>query len=207
MTSIYQTILGDSFTKLHPMLQRRYTITKGKSFYGQGKMDEISGGNRFIRPLFRWGAKRRLFFAERGKDIPFWIKNTAYTTNGGCEYVEWIRSFIFDKNVRHFDAIMYLDREKRKIIDDFGVPPLLVSTLDFRVDEERRLHISSDKQWLKVFGKNIPLPKCLHGNARIIESFQEEMDCFHVEVHVSNPLVGTLFSYKGYFYEMESEQM
>ncbi|MGM7636574.1 DUF4166 domain-containing protein [Bacillus sp. Hm123] len=207
MPSIYQTILGDSFTKLHPMLQHRYTITTEKSFYGQGKMEEISGGSRFIRPLFQWGVKRRLFFSERGRDIPFFIKNTAYKAGNGREHVRWNRYFTFDKKERHFDAVMYLDSKKRKIIDDFGIPSFLVSTLDFQVDTEGCLHISSNKQWLKLFGKNIPLPTFLYGNASIIESFQEDKGCFHVEVHVSNPLVGTLFYYKGYFHEVECEQL
>ncbi|KAB7708675.1 DUF4166 domain-containing protein [Bacillus aerolatus] len=55
-----------------------------------------------------------------------------------------------------------------------------------------------------VFGRKIPLPAFLYGNSRVIESYQEESGLFHINVHVSNPLLGTLFAYKGSFREMGS---
>jgi hypothetical protein len=100
---------------------------------------------------------------------------------------------------------MYWDEEQKEIVDYFGQPSLLVSTLSFRVDEKGRMNISSKKQWLYMFGKKIPLPKFLYGEAVIIESFDDRRNCFCVNVNVRNPLAGTLFSYNGTFTEMECD--
>ncbi|MDQ0246843.1 hypothetical protein J2S09_004447 [Bacillus fengqiuensis] len=205
MPSIYRTILGDSYEKLHPKLQQRYDITEQKDFRGAGKMDEIAGGSVWIRPFFRLGAKRRLFFPERGKDIPFTIYNGVSINEEGKTLVKWNRAFTFGRKRRFFDAVMYLNEEQDEIIDYFGQPPLLVSTLSFYVDDQGSMNISSKKQWLHLFGKNIPLPKSFYGEARIIESFDDEQNCFRIKVEVRNPLVGTLFSYNGTFTEMERD--
>lgn len=207
MPSIYRTILGDSYAKLHPKLQQRYDITEQKDFHGVGKMDEITGGSVWIRPFFRLGAKRRLFFPERGKDIPFTIYNGVSINEEGKTLVEWNRTFAFGRKRRFFDAVMYLNKEQDEIIDYFGQPPLLVSTLFFYVDDQGGMNISSKKQWLHLFGKNIPLFKSFYGEAMIMESFDDEQNCFRIKVNVRNPLVGTLFSYNGTFTEMERDSI
>lgn len=198
MTSIYQKILGEQFDHLHPKLQKRYTLTKEQSFLGKGVMDEISGGNFFIRKMFRLGVRYRVFFPERGRDIPFLIENKV--NDDGI--VEWNRTFSFQKP-RHFDAVMFLDKQEEVIIDLFGKPAILGSTLSFKVEEDR-LQISSNHQWLVIKGKKLPLPKVLHGEARIIESYDEETELFRVQVEVKNALLGRLFFYKGSFKEVVS---
>lgn len=45
MANMYERLLGDSYNKLHPKLQKRYEITEENSFTGEGKMDEIYGGS------------------------------------------------------------------------------------------------------------------------------------------------------------------
>ncbi|WP_078410390.1 DUF4166 domain-containing protein [Priestia abyssalis] len=207
MSSIYRTILGDSYEKLHPKLQQRYDITEQRDFHGVGKMDEITGGSLWIRPFFRLGTKRRLFFPERGKDIPFTIYNEASVNEEGKTLVKWNRTFVFGEKRRFFDAVMSLNEQQDEIIDYFGEPPLLVSTLSFHVDDQGGMNISSKKQWLYIFGKNIPLPRSLYGKAMIMESFDDEQNCFRIKVEVRNPLAGALFSYNGTFTEMERDSI
>lgn len=205
MSSIYRIILGDAYERLHPKLQQRYDITEQRAFHGAGKMDEIAGGSVWISPIFGLGAKRRLFFPERGKDIPFTIYNEASINTDGKTIVTWNRTFAFGRKRRFFDAVMYLNEQQNEIIDYFGQPPLLVSTLSFQVDDQGAMNISSKKQWLHLFGKNIPLPKAFYGEALIMESFDDERNCFRIKVEVRNPLAGTLFSYNGTFTEMERD--
>ena len=47
----------------------------------------------------------------------------------------------------------------------------------------------------------MPLPKFLYGEAKIVESYDETLQCFRIHVQVRNPLIGSLFSYKGTFVE------
>ncbi|ALC82463.1 MULTISPECIES: DUF4166 domain-containing protein [Bacillus] len=201
--SIYQAILGHDFHMLHPKLRKRYLITADKEFNGKGTMSEISGGNAFVRLLFKLALPYRCFYPERGENIPFSIVNRAIEAEDGTAGVLWNRTFSFGKKNRYFDAKMILDDEKDEIIDFFGQPPFFISTLEFSVESDGSLVITSDKQWLYVFKKRIPLPKMLYGYTLVKESYDDKNDCYLIEVHVDNPLFGTLFFYKGSFRELE----
>jgi len=201
MANMYERLLGDSYKKLHPKLQKRYEITEENSFTGEGKMDEIYGGSFFVKLILKIASKFRMFFSERGKEVPFTIHNTAERDEHGNELVRWNRTFYFHNKKRYFNAVMQLDEESNEIVDCFGEPHLLVSTLNFYIDEKGGMHISSKKQWFFMFGKKVPLPRFLYGEANIVESYDETLQCFRIHVQVSNPLIGSLFSYKGTFVE------
>lgn len=206
MSSIYEKLLGESYDQLHPKLQKRYAITEEHSFTGEGKMDEIAEGSKFVKVLLKIAAKFRMFFSERGEEVPFTIHNTVEKNEKGEEFVRWNRMFLFGEKKRYFHAVMYLDEEKDEIIDYFGEPHILISTLTFSVDNQGAMRISSKKQWLNAFGMKIPLPKLLHGEVKIVESFDDARDCFCIQVNVRNPLFGPLFSYKGTFLEGDSKK-
>ncbi|HGH7179600.1 DUF4166 domain-containing protein [Bacillus cereus] len=201
MANIYERLLGDSYKKLHPKLQKRYEITEKNSFIGEGKMDEIYSGSFFVKLILKIASRFRMFFSERGKKVPFVIHNTAGRDKDGKEIVRWNRTFYFQDKERYFNAVMQLDENENEIVDYFGEPHLLVSTLNFHIDELGAMHISSKKQWFYMFGRKIPLPKLLYGEAKIVESYDEELQCFRIHVQVRNPLIGSLFSYKGTFVE------
>lgn len=202
MKSIYERILGETYEQLHPKLQQRYRLKMDDTFRGQGMMQEVSGGTLLVRLFLKLGVKYRLFFSERGKNIPFTIENTVYRNQQGKEVVTWNRTFLFPKASRHFDAIMYSDDNQQEIIDAFGKPSVLVSTLSFQVNNGA-MYITPKKQWLLIFGKKISLPKWLYGQAEIIESYDEKKDCYCITVNVHNVLVGTVFAYSGTFQEVE----
>ncbi len=90
--------------------------------------------------------------------------------------------------------ISYLEKKE-------GEPHILVSTLNFHIDEVGAKHISSKKQWFYMFGRKVPLPRFLYGEANIVESYDETLQRFRIHVQVRNPLIGSLFSYKGIFVE------
>ncbi len=96
---------------------------------------------------------------------------------------------------------MQLDGNENEIVDYFGEPHLLVSTMHFHIDELGAMHISSKKQWFYMFGRKMLLPKFLYGEAKIVESYDATLQCFRIHVQVRNPLIGSLFSYKGTFVE------
>ncbi|HDR8172849.1 TPA: DUF4166 domain-containing protein [Bacillus thuringiensis] len=201
MANIYERLLGDTYKKLHPELQKRYAITEDNSFTGEGKMDEIYGGSFFVKLILKIASKFRMFFSERGKEVPFTIHNTAERDEHGHELVRWNRTFYFHNKKRYFNAVMQLDEENNEIVDCFGEPHILVSTLNFHIDEVGAMHISSKKQCFFMFGRKIPLPRFLYGEAKIVESYDETLQCFRIHVQVRNPLIGSLFSYKGTFVE------
>lgn len=204
VSSIYEkTIIN--YHLLHPKLQKRYQLDESHTFSGTGTMSEISGGSFLVRMLLKLGVFFRCFFSERGKDIPFTIQNRTCLMNRDHIGIEWNRTFYFKGNKRFFDAIMVYDKKEDRILDFFGKPHLLLSVLAFEASPDGSLTITSGKQWLLLCGKRIPLPKWLTGTSVVCETFDESKNCFTIQVHVQNTILGTLFFYKGTFQEEERE--
>ena len=197
--SIYQKVLGDDFDRLHPMLQKRYQLQEGTPFVAQGVMHEIKGGPKWLLPFFYLGVYFKLLFPERGVDIPFTIKNTAYRSNQGESAVYWERIFYFDKKKRYFNARMSVDEDRGMVKDYLGEPSPLYSDLHFTVTNDGGLEITSLKQRLVLGKVEIPLPKFLQGLAQVRETYVEADEVYQISVHVHNPLIGRVFSYEGVF--------
>ena len=197
--SIYRKVMGSDFSRLHPMLQKRYDFPEGTVFKASGTMNEIRGGPKWLYPIFRAGVKWKLLFPEHGKDIPFTIKNTAFVGKNDEHQIYWERIFHFGDKKRYFNALMSLDAERLVIKDYLGDPPLLYSDLAFIVTEEGHLTIKSLNQRF-VLGKiEIPLPKLFQGLATVTEKYDEARKLYEIYVTVKNPLIGTVFSYEGEF--------
>ncbi|MDM5301947.1 DUF4166 domain-containing protein [Bacillus subtilis] len=202
MNTIYEKTIKN-YHLLHPKLQKRYQLDEAHTFSGTGTMSEISGGSFLVRMLLKLGVFFRCFFSERGKDIPFTIQNRTCLMNREHVGIEWNRTFFFKGKERFFDAIMVYDEKEDKILDFFGRPHLLLSVLVLEASIDGSLTITSGKQWLLIYGKRIPLPKWLTGTSVVCETFDESKNCFTIQVHVQNTILGTLFYYKGTFQEEE----
>ncbi|WP_226657137.1 DUF4166 domain-containing protein [Pseudalkalibacillus hwajinpoensis] len=198
--SIYKKALGEHFYQLHPMLQKRYTFSKQHDFFGTGVMKKISGGPRWLYPIFYLGTKAKLLFPERGTNIPFQIRNTFRCGVDGKEQVHWQRMFSFGHKTRYFNALMTLD-EKRHIIEDYlGEPALLYSDLAFQVNgDDGSMTIQSLNQRMVLGRKELPLPRFFQGLATVTERYLEDRESFYIHVTVKNPIIGTVFSYEGEF--------
>ncbi|MGD6792964.1 DUF4166 domain-containing protein [Metabacillus indicus] len=193
--AIYQQVLREDYHRLHPALQKRYQFP----FRGNGMMHKITGGPKWLYPLFLGGVACKLLFPERGENIPFTIVNSVRTGPGGEQQVHWERVFYFPGKKRWFNALMSLDGDRNVIKDYLGEPGLFYSDLTFYVTDCGNLRIESGNQRLVIGKLEIPLPKILQGLASVEESFDETKGIFTIQVEVTNPLIGPLFSYEGEF--------
>lgn len=197
--TIYQEILGEQFEKLHPMLQKRYTLPEGKPFKATGIMKKISSGPKWLSPFFLLATRWKFLFPEQGENIPFKIVNTTRTGPNGEQQVHWERTFQFLKKKRYFNALMSLDSDKSVVKDYLGEPSLFYSELVFFVSEKGHMRIESRKQRFVMGPLEIPLPKVFQGNVQVTEYYIEERDIFSIHVFITNPLIGALFEYEGEF--------
>ena len=197
--SIYESVLGSTFSNLHPMLQKRYSVKNGRQLKATGIMYQIKGGPKWLYPVWLLGTMCKLVFPEHGEHIPFTITNQAYTTSEGVEEVHWERKFHFPKATRFFNAVMSYDKKRNMIKDYLGEPSPLYSDLQLIVEADRSLTIQSVNQRLVLGPIEIPLPTFLHGIATVKESYHDAEEQFHISVHVRNPLIGTVFAYEGVF--------
>ncbi|SDM89940.1 protein of unknown function [Psychrobacillus sp. OK028] len=197
--SIYKEILGEQFYKLQPMLQNRYGFEEVKSFKATGVMYKITSGPKWLYPFQMFAARRKFLFPEHGNNIPFHIINEQQIGPNGEKQVHWERRFYFQNCNRDFNALMTLDKNKQIVKDYLGEPSLFYSELTFKVTDQGHLRIESQKQRI-VLGKwELPIPKMFQGNVLVKECYMEENEAFYIQVLITNPLIGTLFEYKGEF--------
>lgn len=80
MTSVFQRALGSDFDRLHPQLQRRFSVglDSGEACVGRGTMSRIWHGAGFVRPFLALGGTRNILVPRAGRDVPFVIENFPY---------------------------------------------------------------------------------------------------------------------------------
>lgn len=206
MSSIYQDALGDDFRRLHPRMQWRFGFSSADRTcqIGTGTMDEVWRGPWWTVPFLLLGSTRRVLFPSRGCDVPFTISNYAYVDRFGRETVTWSRRFTFPKRQRTFDATMVHSEERGTIIDYLGTHQHLAVDILCSVDEAGAMCIRTGEQRFYEGPIRFRFPLALSGEADVREWWDEDAECFRIEVHVANRLLGPLFGYRGSFTVTES---
>jgi hypothetical protein len=200
MISIYQHVMGPDFSKLHPMIQKRFGLTSdaGLASIGRGSMRRVWHGRPFTLPFLRLGASRRIMFPEQAEDVPFTIENYAYRDGFGRETVTWVRTFE-TKRRRRFDAYMIFSEQRECIVDYLGTHQHLAVDLELSVAENGGMRIRSGAQRFYEGPLAFSFPLIFSGAAEVCEWFDEESRKFRISVSVSNKLFGPLFGYEGEF--------
>lgn len=197
--TIYKTLLGEDFTRLHPMLQKRYMLPVDQPFYATGVMHKIESGAKWLRPFYVLASKTKFLFPESGDNVPFSICNTCRVLPSGELEVLWERTFNFSNRTRHFDARMTIDPVRKIVKDYLGSPALFYSDLHFTVTRDGTLVIRSGVQRFVVSKIECPLPKILEGRVIVEEGFDDKRNVFTIHVSIHNPLIGRLMMYAGEF--------
>ena len=199
--SIYQRMLGADFDRLHPRVQERFGFTSGDGVasIGRGVMDEIWRGAAYTLPFLRLGAWRRIMFPEKGRDVPFTIRNYAFVDPFGRETVTWIRTFDMPSRKRRFDAYMIYSDSRDRIVDYLGTHQHLAVDIELSVDPGGGLRLRSGEQRFYEGRIAFRFPAAFTGVADVHEWFDDELGRYRIEVNVTNPRWGRLFGYRGSF--------
>lgn len=198
--SIYQRALGSDFARLHPQIQRRFALTSESGFaaIGTGVMDRIWHGAAYTLPFLYIGTWRSIMFPEHGTNVPFTIQNYAYRDPLGRETVTWVRTFSTSK-VRRFDAYMVYSEERGCIVDYLGTHQHLAVDLELHVEANGGLRIRSGEQRFYEGPVAFRFPMFFSGVADVCEWYDDEQECFRIEVAATNRRWGKLFGYSGSF--------
>lgn len=200
MQSIYQHILGSDFARLHPQIQRRFSLTSeaGMASIGTGVMDRIWHGAYYTLPFLYLGTWRRIMFPEQGRDVPFTIENYAFRDALGRETVTWIRTFETCTR-RRFDAYMIYSQQRGRIVDYLGSHEHLAVDIDMRVDQNGGMRLRSGAQRFYEGIIGFSFPMLFSGVADVCEWYDDKEQRFRIEVQVHNRRWGPLFGYRGWF--------
>ena len=200
MTSIYERALGADFSRLHPQIQRRFSLSadNATASIGTGVMHHVWHGAPHTMPFLMLGAWRNIMFPEAGKDVPFTISNYAYRDSFGRDTVTWIRNFDFAKS-RRFDAYMIYSESRGKIVDYLGNHQHLAVDIDVHVGGDGSMCLRSSQQRFYEGWCGFTFPHHLTGIANVREWYDDGKECFRIEVAVENHVFGPLFGYEGSF--------
>jgi hypothetical protein len=200
MKSIYQQVMGSDFARLHPQIQRRFSLCSdsGVAAVGTGIMESLWHGAPYTLPFLYVGTWRRIMFPEQGTNVPFTIENYAYRDQAGRETVTWIRTF-HTRKTRRFDAYMIDSRQRRCIVDYLGTHQHLAVDIDISVAENGGVKLRSGEQRFYEGPLGFRFPMLFSGVAEVCEWYDDEAQCFRISVHVENRAWGRLFGYSGRF--------
>ncbi|MFD1493679.1 MULTISPECIES: DUF4166 domain-containing protein [Microbacterium] len=199
MTSIFETVLGAEYGRLHPMMQRRFGVglSSGEACVGRGLMSAIRRGPWWTVPFLQIGRMRNILIPDTGTDVPFVIENYPYLDPFGRETVTFVREYTLGAKRRRFDATMILDGDR--IVDYLGTHQHLAVDLDLRVDDRGGLVLTSDAQRFHEGPVGFRFPMLFSGRARLREYYDDADQLFHVDLEVRNHRFGFLFGYHGAF--------
>ncbi|HEY0889519.1 MAG TPA: DUF4166 domain-containing protein [Nocardioides sp.] len=200
MTSIFRSVLGSEFERLHPALQRRFSVglDSGEACIGTGTMTKVWHAP-WARPFVTLGGTRNVLVAKTGQAIPFTIENVPYVDDFGRETVSFVRTFRFPDRPRRFDAQMVLAPSGRHIVDYLGTHQHLASDLHLSVDAAGGLVIRSGEHRLRERAVDLRIPRLLAAEATVRERYDDAGDCFRISVSVAHPWFGRIFGYHGTF--------
>lgn len=201
MSSIYRQALGADFDRLHPRVQWRFGFSSIDETcqIGTGVMAEVWRGPWWTLPFLLLGSTRRVLLPSRGESVPFTIANYAYVDRVGRETVTWSRRFHFRRRIRAFDATMIFSKRRDTIVDYLGTHQHLAVDLHCWVDDEGAMCIRTGEQRFYEGRVAFRFPLIISGIADVREWWDEAAECFRIEVHVANQLLGPLFGYRGSF--------
>ncbi|WP_316782311.1 DUF4166 domain-containing protein [Streptomyces sasae] len=201
MTSMFRAVLGADFERLHPQLQRRFSVglASGEACTGRGVMDRIWRGGAFVKPFLSLGTTRNILVPREGRNIPFKIENVPYLDTFGRETVTFVRTFDLPGRARRFDAQMVLSPKGDRILDYLGTHQHLASELHFHAEPDGSLLIRSGEHRFREGPVDVRVPELIGATAEVRESYDDRTGRFRIQVRVVNRHFGPLFGYQGSF--------
>ncbi|WP_217554487.1 DUF4166 domain-containing protein [Streptomyces sp. GbtcB6] len=201
MTSMFRTVLGPDFDRLHPQLQRRFSVglASGEACTGHGVMDRIWHGGAFVKPFLALGTTRNILVPKAARNVPFKIENVPYADSYGRETVTFVRTFDLPGRPRRFDAQMVLSPKGDRILDYLGTHQHLASELHFHAESDGSLLIRSGEHRFREGPVDVRVPELVGATAEVRESYDDRAGRFRIQVRVVNRYFGPLFGYQGTF--------
>ncbi|MDX3571498.1 DUF4166 domain-containing protein [Streptomyces sp. ID05-47C] len=201
MTSIFRTAMGAGFDRLHPQLQRRFSVglESGEACTGRGVMDRVWHGGAFVKPFLALGGTRNILVPRAGRAVPFVIENVPYTDSFGRETVTFVRTFDLPGGPRRFDAQMVLGPKGDRVLDYLGTHQHLATDLYFHAEADGSLLIRSGTHRFREGVVDARVPELIGATAEVRESYDDAAGRFRIRVRVVNRYFGPLFGYEGSF--------
>ena len=199
MTSIFAAAMGPEFSRLHPMLQRRFGmgLDAGYGCVGTGMMTSLRRGPWWTVPFLHLGRVRNILVPDVGTDVAFTIRNLPYRDPYGQETTTFAREYVVGARPSRFDATMVL--HEGRVIDYLGTHQHLAVDLELHAEPDGSLLLRTHGQRFYEGPVGFAFPMLLSGTAVLRERWDETIGGFRVHLEVRNSALGFLFGYEGWF--------
>ncbi|MFK4761328.1 DUF4166 domain-containing protein [Microbacterium sp. ZW T5_45] len=199
---VFRRAMGADFDRLHPKMQERFGVgvAAGYGCVGRGMMSEVRRGPWWTLPFLMFGTLRNILFPDKGRGIPFQIDNYAYIDGIGRETVTFVRTMQISRlRRRRFDATMVYSDARGRVVDYLGTHQHLAVDLDLAVTDAGGLRLTSGAQRFYEGPLAFRFPMLLSGRAHLTEHYDDERECYVIDLEVRNDVLGFLFGYRGTF--------
>jgi hypothetical protein len=182
MTAVspFAVALGADFKRLAPAVRRHLAQARGASRH-RGRVRAWRRGG-----LLGWLLARPLGLAPA--ETSFELRNELREDESGSATMVWRRSA-----PKGCVGLVRWDPRRGALVDATGPRGMLQAELLARVDGQGALALASGRQWLRVLGLRVPLPRALVGGARVRE--REEKGAIVLSLALFHPWLG---EYAGY---------
>ncbi len=198
--SAYALALGDDLASLHPKVRAYFEgpAAPGQVGIGTGVFDRVGS----VKPWLRWAmrpvAGPRLFLARSGRNVPFTVENRPGVDGDGHPTLEAIRTFRFTDAVSIFEDIITTPGPGL-VLDRLGSRRRIESLLRIEATPEGHVRMSSVSTAIRLGRIRIPLPRFLGVQVEGTDGYDEAAGRQTVSVVGTNPLLGTMIEYRGWF--------
>ncbi|GAB2640902.1 hypothetical protein GCM10027169_06180 [Gordonia jinhuaensis] len=200
MTAVYRTALGGDFDNLHPNLQWRYSIdsASGVAQMVSGIMDSVYCSPKLPGPVKSFHRRRHSLAIRSSRLVPFEQGNYCYRDELGRECLAVLRTFGFGPGDQYLNSVLVDD--PTGLVDYFGDGPEYLYPITPSVTVDGGLLLETGPmRWTSTVGPNIGLRGLLELSMRYREWWQDDEDRFRCEAVVTNPIIGEVFHYRGWF--------
>lgn len=195
---VFARALGEDWERLHPKVRERYGLGagEGRQAIGHGTMTQIDRALVAV-PAFWLLGLDDILVRKQGQDIPFTITSTPFEDEHGVPALFLHREFGFDSPEYFVDTLRW-NPHTDSIIDLLGWRGQLGVELSIAA-VDGALELTLGRQWLRVRGRYIRIPRPLAVSGTLVDRYDENCEEYTVNASVRLPVLGTVFSYSGYF--------
>ena len=200
VTRPFEWALGESIHALAPLVKEHVRQLPGTIEVYRGRVRVWRDGGwrgKVASLLLRASVLGDFLFSETGEDVGLELKHVVTQNDDGSLSMSWARSYQFSDVTRTFLVMMRFHRQNGEIVNWHGCRGLFEVELHPYVEGDA-IVVVSRREWLKLGGFRIPLPKFLMG-CPLVREWQDAEGALHIRVEIHNTLLGRFFGYEGVY--------
>jgi len=199
MTSVYQSLLGSDFDKLHPNIQWRYGIDAAQNLsqVTDGMLESVYVNPMMTSPFVKFMARRSAMTNKSSRLVPFTMNNYFYIDELGRECMATLRTFNYSSGAQKLNSVQVVGVDG--LVDYFGDGPAVLFPIRLKVGPGGSVTFDSGPMRFLMKGPKWSPRSIAAVRLEYVEKWDEENNRFHCDGRISNSVMGEMYRYRGWF--------